>query len=493
MLRQSATAGSTYYAAFLTPGHGVQVQYRINNGLRTSTLSVSGAAPVYLKVSRAGNAFAAYTSGDGVTWTPVAGSAVSLSLTPNLLAGLAVTSANTGNLSTATFDTVGIGTAPPPPPSCPATWTCADIGGAAVAGGQSLNSGVWTITAGGSDIWSTSDQFHFVWQGFTGDETISAHVTSQTNTSSWAKAGPMLRASADAASPYYAVFITPTNGIAVQYRAAQGGTTTQILAAGTVPVYLQVADSAGSFTAYVSADGNTWSPIANSTIGINLGTSPIAGLAVTSHKATAVSTVNMDTVALSSSPPPPPPPPSCIGQWSCADIGSPTPAGSQSLSNGVWTLQGAGTDIYGSADQFHFVWQSMPGDGSISAHVTAQSNTSAWAKAGVMLRASSDPGSANYAVYITPGNGVSVQYRASQGATTQKKATTTGTVPIYVKVTRAGTTFSAYTSPDGVTWTLVPGSTVTLSITTTLLEGLAVTSHHGGTLCTVNMDGVQTG
>jgi hypothetical protein len=66
-------------------------------------------------------------------------------------------------------------------------------------------------------------------------------------------------------------------------------------------------------------------------------------------------------------------------------------------------------------------------------------------------------------------------------------------VPIYVKVTRTGTAFSAYTSPDGVTWTLVPGSTVTLSMTGTLLEGLAVTSHNVGTLCTVNIDGVQTG
>jgi hypothetical protein len=303
----------------------------------------------------------------------------------------------------------------------------------------------------------------------------------------------MLRASSDAASPYYAVFVTPSNGIVVQYRAAQGGTTAQVAAAGSVPAYLRIVDSAGSLTAYVSADGNTWSPIANSSIGINLGTSPLAGLAATSHNVNAVSTVTMDTVTLSSSPPPPPPPPGCPASWNCADIGGPAPAGSQSLSNGVWTLQGAGADIYGAADQFHFVWQSMPGDGSISAHVTAQTNTSLWAKAGVMLRVSTDPGAANYAVYITPGNGVSVQYRASQGATTQKVATTTGAVPIYVKVTRAGTTFSAYTSADGVTWTLVPGSTVTLSITGTLLDGLAVTSHHAGTLCTVTMDGVQTG
>jgi hypothetical protein len=263
MLRQSTGSGSIYYAAFLTPGHGVQVQYRIDQGLRTTTSNISGGAPVYLKAGRAGNTFTAYTSGDGVTWTPVAGSAVTLSMTPSVLAGLAVTSASPGTLSTATFNTVSVGNTSPPPPSCPSSWTCADIGNPALTGGQSLSSGTWTITAGGGDIWSTSDQFHYVWQSRTGDATLSAHVTSQTNSSSWAKAGPMLRATSNAASPYYAVFVTPGNGITVQYRAAQGGNTTKIAnPSGTVPAYLQIVDSAGSFTAYVSADGGTWSPIA---------------------------------------------------------------------------------------------------------------------------------------------------------------------------------------------------------------------------------------
>jgi hypothetical protein len=34
----------------------------------------------------------------------------------------------------------------------------------------------------------------------------------------------------------------------------------------------------------------------------------------------------------------------------------------------------------------------MPGDATISAKVTSQQNTDPWAKAGVMLRASTDPG-----------------------------------------------------------------------------------------------------
>ena len=66
-------------------------------------------------------------------------------------------------------------------------------------------------------------------------------------------------------------------------------------------------------------------------------------------------------------------------------------------------------------------------------------------------------------------------------------------VPLYVKITRTGTTFSAYTSPDGSTWTLVPGSTQSLAnLTGSLLEGFGVTSHNTGQLSTVIYDSVAT-
>ena len=122
-----------------------------------------------------------------------------------------------------------------------------------------------------------------------------------------------------------------------------------------------------------------------------------------------------------------------------------------------------------------------------------QSNTSSWAKAGVMLRQSTDPGSAYYAVYVTPGNGIAVQYRKSQGASASQLATISGTVPAYLKVSRVGNTFTAYTSSDGVTWTAIAGSSVTMTMTGPLLAGLAVTSHHSAGLCTVVFNSVKIG
>jgi len=64
------------------------------------------------------------------------------------------------------------------------------------------------------------------------------------------------------------------------------------------------------------------------------------------------------------------------------------------------------------------------------------------------------------------------------------------------QISRTGTTFTALTSPDGVTWTPVPGSTVTLpsltvAVTAAVLEGLAVTSHNIGQLSTAVFNSVS--
>jgi hypothetical protein len=75
--------------------------------------SIPGAPPVYLQVSRTGTTFTAATSSDGNTWTPIPGSSVTLAnLGGAALAGLAVTSHDSGQLSTAVFDSVAVRSAP---------------------------------------------------------------------------------------------------------------------------------------------------------------------------------------------------------------------------------------------------------------------------------------------------------------------------------------------------------------------------------------------
>ena len=74
-----------------------------------------------------------------------------------------------------------------------------------------------------------------------------------------------------------------------------------------------------------------------------------------------------------------------------------------------------------------------------------------------MLRLTNDPGSPYYAVFVTPGNGIVVQYRSTQGGTTGQ-FTISGVTPVYLMVIRTGTIFNAYSSGDGVTWTLIPNA-----------------------------------
>ncbi|MBD2844051.1 DUF1349 domain-containing protein [Paenibacillus sp. IB182496] len=164
--------------------------------------------------------------------------------------------------------------------------------------------------------------------------------------------------------------------------------------------------------------------------------------------------------------------------WNSQDIGSVGLAGSTSYSGGVFTLAGSGTDIVGSSDQFHFAYYALTGDGSITARIVSQQNTHAWAKAGVMMRDSLTPNSAFIAQLATPTHGVRSAYRTTAyGGVSDSSASATATVPVWLKITRSGNTFTTYLSADGVNWGSAT-ATQTIAMATTIYVGLAVTSHN---------------
>src|SRR3989440_6659054 len=146
-------------------------------------------------------------------------------------------------------------------------------------------------------------------------------------------------------------------------------------------------------------------------------------------------------------------------------------------------FRSAGGDIWATSDQFHFVSQTLAANGSVSAHITSQTNTDVWAKAGVMLRQSSNPGSDYYAVLVTPSNGIGLQHHTAQGVSAQQSASLTGATPAYLMVARSGNTYTAYTSRDGYTWTPVAGSSATLNTSGSVQAGMAVTSQIGRASC----------
>jgi fibronectin type 3 domain-containing protein len=166
--------------------------------------------------------------------------------------------------------------------------------------------------------------------------------------------------------------------------------------------------------------------------------------------------------------------------WKDGDIGSVGQAGSASASNGTFTVKGSGADIWGGSDGFNYVYQPLNGDGEITAQVTGVQNTDPWAKAGVMIRETLDPGSTYAATEITPGNGARLQWRSTSGQNASDTAGPAVTAPYWVKLVRSGNTFTSLVSSDGQSWTTIGSTTITMA--NSVYIGLAVTAHNNGAL-----------
>ena len=164
---------------------------------------------------------------------------------------------------------------------------------------------------------------------------------------------------------------------------------------------------------------------------------------------------------------------------------------------GTYTMTATGVDIWGTADQFHYAFKTLTGVGSIVAKVLSVDNTDPWAKAGVMIRDTLNPGSKFAAVYITPGQGCRFQARtdtdiAATSDTSVVTAEQTAIVaPYWIKLERdfAGN-FRGYYSSDGTTWRQMSWNPQNIPMSSNVYIGLAVTSHSEGATCQAQFSNV---
>jgi hypothetical protein len=175
---------------------------------------------------------------------------------------------------------------------------------------------------------------------------------------------------------------------------------------------------------------------------------------------------------------------------------------------GTYTITASGTDIWGTADEFHFAYKQLTGVGSITTKVLSVENADAWSKAGVMIRETLDPGSKFAAVYITstnpdgtPTQGCRFQNRVdTDGSATSDSSPTLVatpeqmaiTAPYWIKLERdfAGN-FRGYYSSDGSNWTSMVFRP-NIAMSSTVYIGLAVTSHNAALTCEAKFSNVQT-
>jgi hypothetical protein len=171
----------------------------------------------------------------------------------------------------------------------------------------------YTISAEGTDIWGTSDEFHYAFKRLSGIGTIEVQVLDVTNTNAWAKAGVMMRESLDANSPYAAVYVTPGSGVAFQRRDAAGASGTgDTLAGFTAPYWVRLERYlGGTFRAFHSADGATWEEIGSAQM-ISMSNDVYVGLALTSHNAGVMCAADFSGFNITGT---------VTGQWQSQDIG----------------------------------------------------------------------------------------------------------------------------------------------------------------------------
>jgi hypothetical protein len=377
-------------------------------------------------------------------------------------------------------------------PELPPSWSAQDVGAVGVGGTATVDEGRWTVRASGADIWGTSDQFGFIYQTLTGDGTIVARVASIERVHDWVKAGVMIRATLAPDSPHASMFATPgANGLAYQRRIDAGGATLHTDGgSGTPPVWVALMRTGNVIQAFRSDDGVSWTWIGGDTIPMPV--TVYIGLAVTSHNTSVAASAEFDGVHVQTveSQPPPPPPGGLPPGWSSGDIGAVATAGAATASGNTWTVSGSGADVWGSADEFRYAYRAFTGDGAIVARVASIDRVHDWAKAGVMVRATLEPGSPHASLFATPGlNGLAYQRRIEAGGATLHTSGGSGTPPVWVALMRTGSVIQAFRSDDGVNWTWIGGDTIQMPAT--IYVGVAVSSHADGVLATATFEGVE--
>jgi hypothetical protein len=166
-------------------------------------------------------------------------------------------------------------------------------------------------------------------------------------------------------------------------------------------------------------------------------------------------------------------------RWRARDIGLCRIPGLSYADGGTLTIQADGDINAVAEDAFHYVFQTLKGDGSIMARVEQVRGSSSSSEAGVMIRDGLSPLAPHVAVVSSYHSAKRLHARSTSGATSTALEIESGGnfSPVWVRLTRAGSTFTgevadAQTGP----WRLVGTKTVTMGSEVSI--GLAVARNY---------------
>ncbi len=180
------------------------------------------------------------------------------------------------------------------------------------------------------------------------------------------------------------------------------------------------------------------------------------------------------------------------------DIGSVGKCGFAEYDGETFRIEAEGRDIGGEADEFHYAYAPMRGEGTITARIVLPLS-SQWSKLGVMMRESLEPGSRHASVLLLPQwSGGLVARSETDGETAIDGARELGEPfvirtrlmkPHWVRLIRFRNEFTGYISSDGDRWRRL--GTKKINMSGTFYVGLAGCSKLDAVTTTVTFDRVS--
>jgi regulation of enolase protein 1 (concanavalin A-like superfamily) len=484
MVRDGLTANARHAFLLATPGSepGVAFQRRPTaGGLTLHTPGPAMAPPVWLQLTRRGDFVTAAVRASATDEWTIIGEQSFTGLPQSVNVGFAVSSHVDGTLAEGWFEEITI----EPLDTLPPNWTSSDVGDVGADGTAAFDGETWIVTGAGADVWSTADAFQFAWREVAGNFEFKAFVSSVENINVWTKAGLMMRESLAPNARHAFVLATPTatKGIAFQRRPMTGGATMHTPGPKLAPgVWLRLIRTGDTITAYYRDAEDHWVLFGTQTFA-SLPSTMLVGFAVSSHQRGTSAQAVFDEFEINLGSP----------EFQSSDVGAVGAPGSSTIdedSGPEFTVNGSGADVWGTADEFHFLSREITGDFDFSARVPVVEDVDRWTKAGLMMRDGLSAQSRHAFAIQTPRTerGVVFQRRAMTGGTTVNTAGPKTAPPGFLRLVREGDLISAYHKVEvDDEWSLLGTQTFT-SLAATVRIGFAVSSHVDGTLATASFD-----
>lgn len=185
------------------------------------------------------------------------------------------------------------------------------------------------------------------------------------------------------------------------------------------------------------------------------------------------------------------PPPNPPAGWTSVDIGGASTGYSGQYADGAIYVCGSGQQIWDRSDQFRYVYKSYSGNVEIVAKVTDWNPADGWTKGGLMIRSSTAAGASHVTVMVTGSNGIRQQRRLSDGGTSSDSSGTGSfSVPVWLKLTKEGSTVRTYYSTNGLDWIKV-SSDRTPALGSTFLIGMAISSRNNSAYANATFSNVS--